>query len=220
MFAYPSSKKTYAILTLFLLAILGSYCAPAEDKFTHDIHVNYKHDWYSGYLNFSKSSYHYVFFDSQRDPDNDPLVLWLNGGPGCSSLIGMVTENGPFLFEPNTTTLKLNPNAWNKRANLLYLESPGGVGFSKGERKIYNDANTAEDNLQALLAFFQKFPNMKKNDFYITGESYAGIYVPYLAYEIIKFNKLPSSREKRIKLKGIMVGNACTHPKECYEATA
>lgn len=65
-----------------------------------------------------------------------------------------------------------------------------------------------------------KFPNLKKNDFYISGESYAGIYVPYLAHEIIKFNKLPSSKEKIIKLKGIMVGNACTHPKECYEATA
>jgi len=71
-----------------------------------------------------------------------------------------------------------------------------------------------------LLAFFEKFPNLKKNDFYMTGESYAGIYVPYLAYEIIKFNKLPSTKDKRIKLKGIMVGNACTHPKDCYEGTA
>lgn len=50
----------------------------------------------------------------------------------------------------------------------------------------------------------------------MTGESYAGIYVPYLANEIIKFNKLPSSREKIIKLKGIMVGNACTDPAECF----
>ena len=127
MFAYPSSKKTYAILTLFLLAILGSYCAPAEDKFTHDIHVNYKHDWYSGYLNFSKSSYHYVFFDSQRDPDNDPVILWLNGGPGCSSLIGMVYENGPFVFLPNTTKLVPNEHTWNQKANLLYITSPQGV---------------------------------------------------------------------------------------------
>lgn len=54
---------------------------------------------------------------------------------------------------------------------------------------------------------------MKKNDFYITGESYSGVYVPYLAYEIIKFNKLPSSKERIIRLKGIMVGNACTDPK-------
>jgi carboxypeptidase C (cathepsin A) len=84
---------------------------------------------YPGYLNFSTGHYHYVFFDSQRDPDNDPVVLWLNGGPGCSSLIGMSMENGPFVFVTNTTTFTLNENAWNKKANVLYLESPGGVSF-------------------------------------------------------------------------------------------
>lgn len=71
-------------------------------------------------------------------------------------------------------------------------------------------------NLKALLAFFEKFPNLKKNDFYMSGESYAGIYVPYLANEIIKYNKLPSSRATVINLKGIMVGNACTDPAECF----
>lgn len=68
-----------------------------------------------------------MFFDSQRDPDNDPLVLWLNGGPGCSSMIGMVYENGPFTFIPNTTEFEKNEFAWNKKANLLYISSPQGV---------------------------------------------------------------------------------------------
>ncbi len=76
---------------------------------------------YSGYLNFTKGQFHYIFFDSQRDPDNDPIVLWLNGGPGCSSIIGMVYENGPFTFITNTTRFQLNPNAWNLKANLLYI---------------------------------------------------------------------------------------------------
>ena len=132
----------------------------------------------------------------------------------------MVYENGPFLFEPNTSKLHLNPYSWNNKANLLYVESPGGVGFSKGSRKIYDDGNTAGDNLAALLAFFNKFPNLRDNEFYLTGESYSGIYVPYLAYEIVKYNKLPSSKGTRINLKGMMVGNACTEPKECYDATA
>lgn len=74
-----------------------------------------------GYLNFTDGAFHYVFFESQHDPDNDPIVLWLNGGPGCSSLIGMVYENGPFVFKPNTTNFELNQYSWNKKANVLYI---------------------------------------------------------------------------------------------------
>ena len=169
----------FVCLAIMLLAVTP---VPTEDLVTKNItHLPYAHKWYSGYLEFSKSKFHYVFFDSQYDPDNDPLVLWLQGGPGCSSLLGMVYEHGPFIFETNTSFLKSNPYAWNKKANLLYISSPGGVGFSKGSRKVYDDANTAEDNMQAMLAFFKKFPTLKKNDFYITGESYSGVYVPYLA---------------------------------------
>ena len=73
---------------------------------------------------------------------------------------------------------------------MIYLESPGGVGFSyinsTSQEDLYTDDNTtAKDNLKALLNFFEKFPEMKSKDFYISGESYAGIYVPILAYEIL-----------------------------------
>ena len=128
---------------------------------------------------------------------------------------GMLMENGPFVFVTNTTTIKLNDFAWNKKANVLYLESPGGVGFSKSFRNnnfTYTDPTTTEDNYKALTDFFRKFPNLKKNDFYISGESYAGIYVPYLANEILEKNKLPNT-EVKINLKGILVGNACTDPR-------
>lgn len=81
----------------------------------------------------------------------------------------MVYENGPFVFVPNTTRFEINEYAWNKKANLLYITSPQGVGFSVGKAKSLNDNTVATFNLQALLAFFEKFPNLKKNDFYMTG---------------------------------------------------
>lgn len=90
-------------------------------------------------------NFHYVFFTSQHDADNDPLLVWYNGGPGCSALLGMTTEIGPFLFPKNSTTLVSNPYAWNKEANLLFIESPGSVGFSMGPAES-SDESTALDN--------------------------------------------------------------------------
>jgi len=69
--------------------------------------------------------------------------------------------------------------------------------------------------LKALRKFYEKFPNLKKNDLYISGESYAGVYVPYVSKAILDYNKLPS-RELTINLKGFLVNNPCTDPKECY----
>lgn len=85
---------------------------------------------------------HYFFFPSQGSP-TDPVLLWLNGGPGCSSLLGATGENGPFVFLDNSTTLVLNEFAWNMHANLLYLESPPGVGFSETSVLKWNDTATA-----------------------------------------------------------------------------
>lgn len=106
-------------------------------------------------------------------------------------MLGMLYENGPFLFRKNSTEMYLNPWAWNLKANVIYLESPAGVGFSIAKSKsdlIANDTTTAQDNLLALRTFFIRFPKYKRNDFYITGESYAGIYIPTLAKAIMDFN--------------------------------
>jgi cathepsin A (carboxypeptidase C) len=91
---------------------------------------NYTHDVYAGFLNitnYGKSLYYFFFeryllsYSSQSNPKDDPVVLWMNGGPGCSSMIGMVTEHGPFLFKPGTTEMYENLNSWNLRANVIYL---------------------------------------------------------------------------------------------------
>jgi serine carboxypeptidase-like clade 2 len=131
-------------------------------------------------------------------------------------MLGMLYENGPLLFKRNSTEMYINPFSWNLKANVMYLESPAGVGFSYGTAKgdlVANDTTTARENLLAMRMFFLKFPNLKKNDFYITGESYAGIYIPTLAKAIIDFNE--EADVDRINLKGIAIGNGCTHPTEC-----
>ncbi len=74
---------------------------------------------------------------------------------------------------------------------MLYIESPAGVGFSFCDDMSicnFNDETSSLDNLDALLSFFQKFPEYRVHDLYISGESYAGVYVPYLALRIDQYN--------------------------------
>lgn len=95
------------------------------------------------------------------------------------------------MFSPKDSTLKANPYAWNKNANVLYIESPGSVGFSKGPVQA-DDDQTSTDNFAALQSFYKKFPDMTKNELYISGESYGGIYVPYFAIRIDQYNSKAS----------------------------
>jgi len=166
--------------------------------------------------------------ESERDPLNDPVVLWLNGGPGCSSFDAFVYEHGPFLFSASSPDgisngelplLKPNPFSWSKVATMIYLDSPANVGLSfvdpttEGEsaaNTIYrtNDTHTASDADAFLRGFFRRHPRLLDKDFYITGESYAGIYVPNLARQVVSNNA--KGAEPRINLKGYAVGNGCT----------
>ena len=197
------------ILYLFLFQSIKSLIDADEVKSIPD--YSYKGKLYSGYLDVSDvKKFHYMFNYAHEDYENKPLVLWLNGGPGCSSLDGWANEHGPMQLDEEGK-FKLNEYSWNRVANMIYLESPGDVGFSYIDSKLeqdlfIDDKVAAEDNLKALINFFEKFPSMKNKDFYISGESYGGIYVPMLAYNIIEYNKNKVESEK-IKLKGILVGN-------------
>lgn len=170
---------------------------------------------YSGYLKASSTKrFHYWFAESQNNPATDPVVLWLNGGPGCSSLDGFLSENGPLLVV-NASSLKENQYSWNKDANVIYLESPAGVGYSYDMNGVVqtDDDEVATNNYNALVDFFTKFPEYAKNDFYITGESYGGIYIPTLSIKILeaKYLKLKvnqvQSPNPPINLKGMAIGN-------------
>ncbi|KAK3422974.1 hypothetical protein EUGRSUZ_G03332 [Eucalyptus grandis] len=95
-------------------------------------------------------------------------------------------------------------------ANVLFLESPAGVGFSysntTADYRTYGDSKTAEDNYVFLLNWLERFPEYKNRDFFISGESYAGHYVPQLAHNILFNNK--KANKTIINLKGILIGNA------------
>ena len=90
--------------------------------------------------------------------------------------------------------MEINDFGWNENAHIIYLESPAGVGFSQAKSHVSNDTSTAQDNYVALVRFFEKFASLKDNDFYIAGESYAGIYIPLLANEIINNNQQESAQ--------------------------
>ncbi|KAG2668144.1 hypothetical protein I3760_15G146500 [Carya illinoinensis] len=141
------------------------------------------------------------------------LFFGLMEGPGCSSIAyGEAEEIGPFHIKPDGKTLYLNPYSWNQVANIIFLDSPVGVGFSYSNTSsdLLNngDIRTAVDSLAFFLKWFERFPQYKGRDFYITGESYAGHYVPQLSQAIVRYNS--GLTEKAINLKGYMVGNALT----------
>ncbi|KAM9482205.1 lysosomal protective protein isoform 2-T2 [Clarias gariepinus] len=196
--------KMHALLLVLLLGALGVLGAPAADeiKSLPGLSKQPSFKQYSGYLTVADNKHlHYWFVESQKDPARSPVVLWLNGGPGCSSLDGLLTEHGPFLIQDDGATLQYNPYSWNMIANVLYLESPAGVGFSYADDKKYatNDSEVSMNNYLALKEFFRLFPEYSKNELFLTGESYGGIYIPTLAERVLE--------DSSLNLQGIAVGN-------------
>ncbi|KAL7228130.1 hypothetical protein ACSBR2_006949 [Camellia fascicularis] len=176
---------------------------------------------YSGYVTINGNpdppkNLFYYFVVSERNPSNDPVVLWLNGGPGCSSFDGFIYEHGPFNFEAGNPKgslpkLHLNPYSWSKVSNIIYLDSPAGVGFSYSKNTtVYTtgDLQTASDTHNFLLEWFNLYPEFVSNPFYISGESYAGVYVPTLASQVVKGIK--AGEKPIINFKGYMIGNGVT----------
>lgn len=87
---------------------------------------------YSGYIDIGQQIHLFFwFFEARQSPETAPITLWLNGGPGSDSLVGLFTEVGPCTVNPDLTT-SINPFSWSQVSNLLFLSQPIGVGFSYG----------------------------------------------------------------------------------------
>lgn len=170
---------------------------------------------FSGYVTVNEAAGRALFYwltEAVHAPHSKPLVIWLNGGPGCSSVAyGASEEIGPFRLHKAGSSLYLNKYSWNLAANILFLETPAGVGFSytntSSDLLNTGDGRTAKDSLMFLIRWLDRFPRYRNREIYLTGESYAGHYVPQLAREIVAYN----ARAKHpINIKGFMVGNAVT----------
>jgi carboxypeptidase C (cathepsin A) len=140
-------------------------------------------------------------------------AFWTNGGPGCSGLIGLLAEQGPYRVNADLT-LSANQFAWNKFANMVFIEAPVGVGFSYSDNPdvdyVMGDAQTAADNYELIQAFLDRFSSLRSNDLYISSESYGGHYMPTLAMKILDENA--AGAKAYINFKGLAVGNPYTDP--------
>ncbi|KAI4337918.1 hypothetical protein L6164_016281 [Bauhinia variegata] len=167
---------------------------------------------YAGYVDVDVKngrSLFYYFVEADTDPDKNPLTLWLNGGPGCSSIGGgAFTELGPFYPRGDGRGLRKNSMSWNRASNLLFVESPAGVGWSYSNTSSdYNtgDASTARDMYLFLLNWYNKFPTYRSRELFLTGESYAGHYIPQLADVLLDHNA--RSTGFKFNIKGVAIGN-------------
>ncbi|KJZ78210.1 Pheromone-processing carboxypeptidase KEX1 [Hirsutella minnesotensis 3608] len=156
-------------------------------------------------------------FQNKHIANRQRTVIWVNGGPGCSSEDGALMEIGPYRVK-DENTLVLNNGSWNEFANLLFVDNPVGTGFSFVDTDSYvHELNTMADQFVMFLdRFFAIFPEYSKDDIYIAGESFAGQYIPYIAKAILDRNKRVPGLEW--SLKGLLIGNGWIAPKEQYQA--
>nr|XP_051217573.1 serine carboxypeptidase-like 7 isoform X2 [Lolium perenne] len=174
----------------------------------------------TGYVEVDESNgvhLFYYFVESEKDPARDPLVLWMQGGPGCSGLLGLAYEMGPFKFDVEgyrggLPTLLYRPETWTKLSNIIFIDSPIGAGFSyaTSEEGLKSSDTMAVKKLVIFLKkWLHEHPQFLSNPLYVGGESYCGITIPTLALEIDISNK-ESGDEPLLNLKGYFAGNPST----------
>lgn len=164
----------------------------------------------SGYFTvnetYSSNLFFWFFRKSSTDWQKAPLLLWLQGGPGCSSMYGLFEENGPFIVTKKG--LKRRKYSWTKDYNVMYMDQPVGTGYSftnSSSGYISSQTQVADHLYEALTQFFQLYPELRHNEFYVTGESYAGRYIPAIAHKI---HILKKAGKSNINLKGLFLISA------------
>ena len=186
---------------------LSTSDADADRIYSLPDHGPLKSANYGGYVDsLPDTQAYYWLIESQSNPATDPVALWLTGGPGCSSLMALFTEMGPYTFR-NGGELADNPFTWVTNATVIWIDSPGGVGYSTdAQNRLWTDDLTSAYNYAALKNILKRHSRFQNNKFFLTGESYAGHYIPQLAERIFDGDDLIL----KANMQGWMVGNPCT----------
>ncbi|KAF4678097.1 hypothetical protein FOL47_005376 [Perkinsus chesapeaki] len=171
---------------------------------------------YSGYFTVNATNdrkYFFWFFEARNSPSTSPTTLWLSGGPGASSILGLLMENGPCGVLDDGVTTQFNDDGWNHASNMVWLDQPAGTGYSMGKHE-HSLAEVRDDLYSFIQAFFHHFPQYNR-DFHITGESFAGHYIPAIADKIVKENENIRQRNEStlhtfVDLRGMAIGNGDT----------
>ncbi|XP_060667186.1 serine carboxypeptidase-like 17 [Ziziphus jujuba] len=206
----------------WLLFLLHSHTASSQSiikklpGFSGDLPFNLE-TGYVGVGDLDDFQLFYYFIESARSPENDPLMLWLTGGPCCSSFTGLVYEIGPLVFNyanstENWITLELNPYSWTKVANIIFIDAPVGTGFSysKSSRGYQsNDTLYASQTYEFLRKWLMAHPKFMKNSIYIGGDSYSGKIVPLIVQTVSHGSEVGS--KPTMNLKGYVLGNPLTY---------
>lgn len=205
---------------LFFLVIVAEHAAAGSPKkFLPGFQGSLPFELETGYVGVGDPEnvqLFYYFIKSESDPDSDPLMLWITGGPGCSALSGLIYEIGPLTFEAveyngSLPGMVLNPNSWTKVASIIFLDLPVGTGFSYATTPSAlqsSDFQASDHAYQFLRKWFVDHPEFLRNPLYVGGDSYSGLVVPIISQIIVSKNELEI--KPFMNLKGYLLGNPST----------
>ncbi|OBZ71968.1 Carboxypeptidase Y A [Grifola frondosa] len=179
---------------------------------------------YTGYLDVDSGAKHlfFYFFESRRDPAKDDVMMWINGGPGCSSSMGLLMELGPCSIDMQNVSSNgtiWNPYSWNAEANIFFLDQPVGVGFSYADYgETVETTEDAAKNVHAFLSiFFESFSQFKGRPLHLAGESYGGRYLPAFASYVYDQNQVALAEGRdTLNLTSVLIGNGITDISTLY----
>ncbi|KAJ7737094.1 Alpha/Beta hydrolase protein [Mycena metata] len=168
---------------------------------------------YTGYIDIQARHLFFYFFESRSNPDEDDVVFWTNGGPGCSSGIGLLMELGPCRVVKAENGTVHHPESWNSNQNIFFIDQPIGVGFSYADygEHVSTTEEAAQDIAAFVAIFFAHFTKFQGRGFHLSGESYAGRYLPAFAAAVYDQNpRLVKAGIPPINLTSVIIGNGMT----------